>query len=171
MACILILYATAEGQTARIARHIAERLSGPGHSADLVEAHAGEQIPAPADYDAVIVGASVHYGRHPAWLAMALRRHGAALGTRPGAFFSVSLGANPEYATSFLSRARWRPDTVATFAGALKYRQYGWFKRLLVQAFARIGGHETDVSHDHEYTDWNAVARFANAFAERCSRA
>jgi menaquinone-dependent protoporphyrinogen IX oxidase len=34
-----------------------------------------------------------------------------------------------------------------------------------VQAFAVIGGHDTDTSRDYDYTDWKAVESFATAFA------
>jgi menaquinone-dependent protoporphyrinogen IX oxidase len=32
----------------------------------------------------------------------------------------------------------------------------------------RHGGHETDTAQDYEYTDWEAVERFAADFATRC---
>lgn len=115
-------------------------------------------------YAALIVGASVHYGRHPGWLRKALTG-------QPTAFYSVSLSANPDYAAKFLCRAGWQPRLVASFVGALKYSRYGWFKRRLVQAFARMGGHSTDASRDHDYTDWVAVERFAGDFAALLARA
>lgn len=161
VARILILYATVEGQTARIGGAIAERLASAGHHAELRDAASGFD----AACDAVVVGASVHYGSHPRWLRANLRRSRDALSARPAAFFSVSLSANPQYAADFLRRVGWRPQLVASFAGALKYSRYGWFKRRLVQAFARMGGHSTDATRDHDYTDWRAVERFADAFA------
>lgn len=169
MARVLILYATVEGQTARIAGCVAERLRAAGHGVELRDAAGGAD---PAAHDAVIVGASVHYGHHPGWLRKALAHSRAALAGRRTAFFSVSLSVNPDYARDFLRRVGWQPDLVATFTGALKYRQYAWWKRQLVQVFARMGGHDTDTSRDHEYTDWTSVAHFADAFAGRlCPRA
>jgi menaquinone-dependent protoporphyrinogen oxidase len=122
-----------------------------------------------SDYAGVIVGASVHYGHHPAWLARLLRRQG--LRGPKSAFFSVSLGANERYATRFLRRARWKPDLIAVFAGALPYSKYGPVKRLAVRAFAALAGHDTDTSRDYEYTDWKAVERFASAFSEALTSA
>jgi menaquinone-dependent protoporphyrinogen oxidase len=164
MARILIAYASIEGQTARIAARLAERLQARGHAAELREAAAGFDAWA---CDGLIIGASVHYGAPPRWLRAALRRERQALAARTGAFFSVCLSMNPAYGEKFLQRAGWRPQQVATFAGALRYSQYGWFKRRLIQGFARVGGHSTDASRDHEYTDWAAVERFADAFAAR----
>jgi menaquinone-dependent protoporphyrinogen oxidase len=168
VARVLIAHASLEGQTARIADVVGERLRALGHAVELRDAAAGLDA---AACDALIVGASVHYGAHPRWLRVALRGVGEALAARPGAFFSVSLSANPEYARRFLRQVGWQPQIVASFAGALKYRRYGWFKRRLVQAFALMGGHSTDVSRDHDYTDWAGVGRFAEDFAARLARA
>ena len=154
----LVLYASVEGHTERIAQRIASRLRAQGHHVDVARAEA------PLDasrYDGVIIGASVHYGHHPAWLARRLRALG--LDGRRSAFFSVSLGAKQRYAKKFLHKARWRPSLTAVFAGALKYSRYRPFKRLVVRAFAAIGGHDTDTSRDYEYTDWQAVERFSVA--------
>lgn len=168
MARILIAYASLEGQAARIAGVVGERLRARGHAVDLRDAAASVEAGA---CDALIVGASVHYGSHPRWLRAALRGRRDALAARPGAFFSVSLSANEQYAVDFLRRVDWRPQLVASFAGALKYSRYGWFKRRLVQVFARMGGHSTDASRDHDYTDWAAVGRFADDFAGLLARA
>ena len=159
---ILVLYASAEGQTARIAARLAEDLRGRGHTVVLGETQDGVDL---AAYDAVVVGASVHYGRHPARLSSFVRSHASALEMRYGAFFSVSLSGNEQYAAAFLRKAGWRPALVATFVGALRYSRYGWFKRRLVQGFARMGGHSTDTSRDHDYTNWQAVSGFAETFA------
>ena len=160
----LVLYASVEGQTARIAGRIAAGLRSRGHQVQLAR-------DAPADwsrYRGVIVGASVHYGHHPAALARALRA--AHLPSAKTAFFSVSLGAKERYATRFLRKARWHPQLVAVFAGALKYSMYGPLKRLVVRAFAAIAGHDTDTSRDYEYTDWDAVDAFAAAFSSQLRR-
>jgi len=58
-----------------------------------------------------------------------------------------------------------RPRAVAVFAGALRYSRYPWWKRQMLRGFALMGGHDTDPSRDYEYTDWGAVAHFAEAFA------
>lgn len=120
-----------------------------------------------SDYAAMIVGASVHYGHHPARLARLLSRQD--LSATKTAFFSVSLGAKERYATRFLQRARWKPDLVAVFPGALQYSKYGPVKRLVVRAFAAVAGHDTDPSRDYEYTDWQAVERFSESFARLLS--
>lgn len=174
MARILIVYATMEGQTGRIAERMASEMRGAGHAVELTAAGAQKAFPDLAAYDAVIVGASVHYGFHPAYLGRALRRQRDALKARPSAFFSVSLsadgpGANraaaARYVRKFLRGIGWQPAQTAAFGGALRYSVYRGWKRFLVRLFVRVAGGDTDTSRDYEYTDWSAVARFANAFA------
>jgi len=174
----LILYATTEGQTGRIAERMADVLRQRGHLVEARRADAGDPGPDPAGYDGVIVGASIHYGRHPGYLKKLVRAQRAALEARPNAFFSVSLsaggpGAKPEaarrYLEKFLRQAGWRPQQSATLAGALQYSKYGAFKRALMILFVALAGGDTDASRDYEYTDWNEVRRFADDFARRLS--
>jgi menaquinone-dependent protoporphyrinogen oxidase len=171
MARILILHATIEGHTARVAARIAQHLRDRGHA---VQSHRAEMARVGLDlagFDAVIVGASVHYGRHPAHLRKWVRRHRADLAALPGAFFSVSLSARTKppaaqrYLQTFLRQVGWQPQQTATFAGALPYSKYAPWKRLLMIAFVALAGGDTDASRDYEYTDWDAVRRFADGLA------
>ncbi len=68
-----------------------------------------------------------------------------------------------------LSCARWTgiPPQTATFAGALQYSKYGIFKKPVMRLIARMVGNDTDTTRDYEYTDWDAVERFADAFAQQ----
>jgi menaquinone-dependent protoporphyrinogen oxidase len=177
---ILLLYATTEGHTARIAERIARTLRQRGHSVELLPADTARSDLEPATYDAVMVGASIHYGHHPAYLRRLIRRHRAALAARPCAFFSVSLSAGgprpkPEaaqrYLDKFLRRTGWQPQLTASFAGALKYSLYGPIKRRVMIVIVGLGGGNTDTTQDYEYTDWDAVERFADAFAQRLTQA
>ena len=176
MPSTLILYATTEGQTARIAERIARTLRSRGHTAETCPAAEAPADLGAAKHDGVIVGASIHYGRHPGYLRSLVRKHRAALEACPSAFYSVSLsgggpGAKPEaarrYLEVFLRQTGWHPQQTATFAGALPYSRYGTFKRMLMIAFVRLGGGDIDTSRDYEYTDWDDVERFAAAFAQR----
>lgn len=176
---VLLLYATVEGQTARIAERIARTLRDKGHSVEMLPADAARPDLDPAAYDAVMVGASIHYGHHPAYLRKLIRRHRDALAARPCAFFSVSLsagGPNPKpeaaqrYLDKFTRKTGWQPQLTASFAGALKYSVYGPIKRRVMIVFVGLGGGNTDTSQDYEYTDWDAVDRFAGAYAQRLAQ-
>jgi len=175
MARVLILYATTEGHTARVAERMAQRLREQGNTVKALRAEPSAMQPDLERYDGVIVGASVHYGRHPGHLRALLRVHRAALGARRNAFFSVSLsaggpGAKPQaarrYVDTFLRQVGWQPQQTATFGGALQYSKYGALKRLVMILFVGLAGGDTDTSRDYEYTDWNAVDRFIHAFAQ-----
>jgi menaquinone-dependent protoporphyrinogen oxidase len=177
---ILLLYATIEGQTARIAERIARTLREKAHSVDMLPADTDPAQLDPAAYDAVIVGASIHYGHHPAYLRTLIRRHRDALAARPCAFFSVSLSAGgprpkpkaaQRYLDKFLRQTGWQPQLTAKFAGAVKYSVYGPIKRRVMIVFVGLGGGDTDTTRDYEYTDWDAVERFADAYAQRLTQA
>ena len=84
-----------EGQTARIATRIALQLRNCGHSVathrvDKSEPYT-ELTSRLGTFDGVIVGASIHYGKHSSYLRTLLKHCRAKLAERPGAFFSVSL--------------------------------------------------------------------------------
>jgi menaquinone-dependent protoporphyrinogen oxidase len=177
---ILLLYATTEGQTELIAERVARTLREKGHNVEMLPADTAGPGPDPANYDGVMIGASIHYGHHPAYLHKLVRRHGNALAARPCAFFSVSLSAGgprpklaaaQRYLDKFMRKTGWRPQLTASFAGALKYSLYGPIKRRVMIVFMTLGGGETDTSRDYEYTDWDAVERFAEAYAQRLNQA
>jgi menaquinone-dependent protoporphyrinogen oxidase len=60
---------------------------------------------------------------------------------------------------------------MVTFAGALQYREYDFATRLVIPLVMRKGGHPTDTSRDHDFTDWDAVEAFAREFAARLAPA
>ena len=165
---ILVVFHTSEGQTARIADHIAAVLRDLG---DEVEVHDVAGAPAPERYDGVVVGDSIHGMHHSKALTRYVRDHVSVLNKLPTALFQVSLtSANPDdehtataqgLVQELLDRTGFDPDLVGLFAGALVYTQYGWFKRRVMRVISRREGGDTDMTHDHEYTDWQAVEQFA----------
>ena len=180
MSRILLLYASIEGQTQLIAERIAHVLREKAHSVDLLPADTDPARLDPAAYDGVMVGASIHYGHHPAYLRALIRRHRSTLAARPSAFFSVSLSAGgprpkpaaaQRYIDKFLRKTGWQPQLVASIAGAVKYSLYGPIKRRVMIVFVGLGGGETDTSRDYEYTDWEAVEHFAGEYAQRLKQA
>jgi menaquinone-dependent protoporphyrinogen oxidase len=120
---------------------------------------------------------SLHIGKHQPAARRLVVANLARLNAVPSAFFSVSMAAaakNPvdvesarTIASDFPTAAGWRPDAVECVAGRLAYTQYGFITRWLMKRIARKEGGATDTSRDWEYTDWDAVDRFADAFAGR----
>lgn len=167
---VAVVFHSIEGQTERVARRIAELLNARGARADVFPVSA-----APASlwtYDTVVVGGSVHLGRHHRDLAAFIVRHSPELHARPTAFFSVSLTAAQadddsqdlihDIVGQFLDDAGWEPDSVAYFGGALAYTRYNAIKRFIMKRIAARMGQPTDTSRDFEFTDWDAVDRFAD---------
>lgn len=173
MVNVLIAYASTHGHTAKICRRIADVLQSDNLDVDLCDLGAREQ-PDPRQHDAVIVAASIHKGTHQHEVARWARQHRDALADRPSAFISVSLSAAEDTDESreftegalhdFAVETGWKPDRAISLAGALQYREYDFFTRTLMRLLMRHGGHQTDTSQDYDYTDWDAVATFAQHF-------
>jgi menaquinone-dependent protoporphyrinogen oxidase len=174
MTKILIGYGTTEGQTARIADHLAEAIRSHGFEAVAVDLKKSNDLRLD-DYDAMIVGGSIHMGKHQEEVVDFVRTNRAVLERLPSALFSVSLAAHGDtanaeaYITNFEQQTGWHPTKVGLFSGALLYRQYGFLKRWMMKRIVRDkpGEVSTDTSRDHVYTDWDQVTRFAEDFVER----
>ena len=173
----LVLYATGEGQTEKIARRIAERLSERNVPVDLHDV-ADESVTAVAldAYDAIIVGSSIHYSHYDPNLADCLTQFRTALTEIPSAFFSVSLGILSDESSerdevkkitdAYLDETGWTPEIRKDFAGALAYSKYGWLKRHMMHWIVSRAGTRTDVHYDYEFTDWPQVDQFVDEFLE-----
>lgn len=170
----LIVYATNYGQTAKIARRMADLLIASGEGVTLVNAgnhprdfHAGE-------FDGVIIGGSIIGGRHQRALLHFVREHRPLLNALPSAFFSVSgsaaspLGSERAKARAlvneFLDATGWHPALTETIGGAMAYTKYNPFLRWFIKRSVKAAGGPTDTSRDHEMTDWLQVERFVQAF-------
>jgi len=175
---ILIVYGTTEGQTAKIADWIADRLEGRGHEIKLVDSARAPGTLSPEGQDAVIVAASVHQYRHQAAVSQWVRRWRETLNAMPSLFLSVSLSAvnkddRPDaqkIVNRFLNETDWRPTTSRLVAGALKYSQYDFFKRQMMRLIAWREGGPTDTAKDVEFTDWEALGKEVDAFIDRAAR-
>ena len=170
----LIVFASYDGQTARIAERIGARLRGAGHNVTLRPAEALEVLWELDTHDAILVGGAVRFGKHAPRLVELVRDHVQDLERRPSAFFSVCKsaggpGARPEaaqrYVDQFIARTGWKPRIARSFAGALRYTRYNFFVRSMIRLIMTVVGGDTDASRDYEYTDWDAVDAFADEFA------
>lgn len=175
---IAILYASREGHTAAIAAVI-ERTLAQYHTCTLIDI-----AQPPRDFsldavDAVLIGSSVHYGHIAKSVRQFTQRHAERLNAMRSAFFSVSLVARkpgkdtPEgnvYTRKFLAASAWQPQACGVFAGAVNYDRYPLWDRLMVQLIMAMGKGETGRHAHVDYTDWQAVTRFAaHLEAEWCS--
>ena len=179
-----VFYATREGQTRRIAEHLASELRAHGVAVDVHDvARLG-----PVDwtaYSATILAASVHRGHHEKEMLRFVREHRQQLERAKAAFVSVSLSERgvedpnetPErraqYAKDvqrmlddFVADTGWQPTFVKPVAGALMYSRYNLLIRFVMKRIARQAGASTDTSRDHEFTDWAALDVFVESLLQ-----
>lgn len=171
MANVLLVYATQEGQTGKIARRLAETLRAEGHAVELFDAAHG---PAPRElerFQLIVVGGPIHAQGYPRSIIRFVRTHRALLDRVPSAFFSVGLALasrtsdgraqSLEVVERFVENTGWRPRRIELIAGALQYSKYNFLVRSVMRRITAKEGGDTDTSRDYEYTDWPAVDRFA----------
>lgn len=174
---ILVVYSTTEGHTRKIAGFISGILQNAGHEVTIADAT--DDPPLPEGYDAILMGASIHVHKYQSALTDYITRHVNVLNKMPGAFFSVCLAVASDIeeehreaekiTKEFMAQTGWNPIMTTQVAGALKYTEYDYFKRIIMKMISKREGRTTDTSKDHEYTDWKAVERFVNEFADKAS--
>lgn len=171
---LLLAYASTEGQTRKIAGRMAAVAREAGHAVTEVECGAVPRGLDPTAFDGIIVGASVHQGKHQQSAVDFAKRFRPALREIPSAFFSVSLEAAlvgeehqdmaHRYITEFLAESGWEPDITRAIAGALRNSEYDFLKRLVMKFISRREGLMAPGPGDYEFTDWDGVRRFVAEF-------
>ena len=175
---VLITYASTHGHTAKVATRIASVLVTQGAEVEVRDVEDAGAL-RPLEYDVVIVAGSVHAGRHQTEIVDWAKQHAAALNGMPTGFVSVCLAAADDsdearraardYIEDMQDDSGWTPTRSITVAGALQYREYDFVTRLVMRVLMRHGDHPTDITRDYDYTDWDAVERFAGSFRELVS--
>ncbi len=170
---ILIVYASVEGQTAKIADFAAEHITQAGH--DVVLANADD--PATIDFqntDAVVLAAPVHQRMHPKTFEAFIEASKNSLAQHKTLLISVSLSAAfPEglseagnYVAELKTRTGFTPDAELLVAGAVRLIQYDYFAMQLIQHVV-LRDRDYDVSAgEQEFTDWQAVTSGISEFLE-----
>jgi menaquinone-dependent protoporphyrinogen oxidase len=178
---VLIVYGTREGQTRRIATRIADDLRAMNHTVDVLDAASVGSIDW-SRYHAAVVASSVHVGRHAREIVAFAKRYRAELQRLSATFISVTLseaGAEDparsdtqrqqaaadvqKMIADFVKASGWTPARVMPVAGALTYSKYNVLVRFVMKRIARKAGAPTDTSRDYEFTNWDAVDRFAES--------
>ncbi|MFV0449869.1 MAG: menaquinone-dependent protoporphyrinogen IX dehydrogenase [Vibrio sp.] len=170
----LLLYSTREGQTKKIMHNIAQQLEG--YQCEFVDLHECEPMDL-TQYDKVLIGASIRYGKLNTKLYQFIDTHQQQLKNTKAAFYCVNLTARkadqgkdtPEgsvYIKTFLKKSSWQPSLIGVFAGALYYPRYRPIDRMMIRFIMKLTGGETDTSKEIEYTDWEKVSLFAKKFEQ-----
>lgn len=173
---ILIVYGTTEGHTRELCNFAARALRERGLLVTVEEAGQDPSHPDPASYDVVFLAASLHVGRYQPHLVDYARAHHAVLNGRRCAFISVSLsaaGENPhdwegleQCLARFEGETDWTPAATHKAAGAIRYSQYDFFKRLAMKHIAAQRGQRGLSSQDYDLTDYDALSKFVLEFVE-----
>lgn len=176
---ILLVYGTTEGQTRKIADFVAAQLRERHHQVIAVDAAALPADLDPRAFDAVLIAASLHFGHYQSAVVHFVKAHLTTIDAKPNAFLSVSLAAasdDPDDLeglrqcdAAFVARTQWSPGRIHHATGAFRYTEYDFFKRWALKYIAARRGAPTDTSRDHELTDWQALADFAESFAAGAS--
>ena len=171
---IVVIYATTDGQTRKIARFCADQLFALGHTVELVAAGDAEPLDL-ALFDRAILAGSVHLGHLQKSLAELARAHAGPLSHMPSLLVQVSLaaaGSDAEehadlerIAAEFQRDTGWSPGRVEHVAGAFRFTGYDFFRSLAMRYIAMQKGQAVDVRSDREYTDWAALAALMRGWA------
>ncbi len=162
---VLVIYATIEGQTGKIARFVSEELEKLGHTAVLIDANEPSEISF-EQVDAVILAAPVHERRHPQNFEALLSAHAADLATKRVFFLSISLNAAfpegmeeaGEYVTEMKMRTGLDPEREMLVGGAIRIDQYDYFAMQVLQHVVLRDKDYKPGEGRNEFTDWDALS-------------
>jgi len=171
---ILIVYASTEGQTRKIARYCADEVMDMGHSVEMLRA-ADDDGTTLGPVDAVILAGSVHMGHLQKELSDFATAHAGELNEKPTLLLQVSLAVVGDdqkeladldrIAADFCDKAGLRPLAVHQIAGAFRFTQYDFFKSWAMRYIAAKMEQDVDPHADREYTDWAKLADIVKDFA------
>ena len=172
---VLVLYATVEGHTRKIAERASALLEKAGQAVVLADVRE-PGFAVPGRFDGVLICAPIHIGRYPSPVAQFIIDWKAALADVPTAFISVSLAIHSDSAeeraeaeafpAKLEQKTGFHIPKVHHAAGALKFLEYDFFKRMLMRQIASKEGGPVDTSRDHEFTDWAALDTFVQEFSD-----
>ena len=161
---LLILYSTVDGHAKTICEYAQTKLK---NDKDIVIASLDDDSEQKlADFDEILLGASVRYGFHRKNVYEFVRENKEELLKKKTAFFSLNLTARkPEkaspdtnpYIVKFLKKVDWDPDLKSVFAGRLDYPSLNCPNRLAILLIMAITNGPKDLSKVHDFTNWSKV--------------
>lgn len=175
MTSTLLLYSSTDGHTRKIAERVAARFERHAHPIQIVNADDIGEIVLD-EFQAVIVGAPVRYGKHDRRIVNFLEENAERLGKKPNAFFSVNLIARTpakrtadgnSHVSKFLEQLEFEPAHVEVFPGNLDYPSYRWFDRFAIRMIMKMTGGPTKGTEIIDFTDWEQVDDFGNRMVKQ----
>ncbi len=123
-----------------------------------------------SNFDTIIIGASIRYGRHSKKLYKFIQYNQNILNKKNSIFFSVNVVArksgkntpdtNP-YIKKFLKISKWKPKKIEVFAGKVNYPDYNLIDKYVIKFIMFLTDGPTDTSRSYDFTDWSKVDEFA----------
>lgn len=162
---VLVVYASIEGQTRKIAEFAARTIRAEGHEVTLFDATDTVASVSLAGVDRIVLAAPVHERRHPDTFEVFLAARRADLQARPSLFLSVSLNAAFEdgleeagdYVSELKLRTGFTPDEELLVAGAVRSESYDYYASQVIQHSVLRGRGDATPSEDREFTDWDGL--------------
>lgn len=161
----LIIYSTTDGQTVSIAERIGEVLE----NSKVISIADAETLNL-NDFETIVVGASIRYGKHKPEVYKFIKDNLGILDVKKNGFFSVNVVARkPEkntpdtnpYMQKFLELSKWSPKNLSVFAGKIDYPQYKFVDKQMIRFIMWMTKGPTDINGTFEFTDWKKVESFA----------
>ena len=162
---ILLTYSTVDGHTKTICEKILSY--SKTSQVDILPIDRSINI---KDYDTVVIGASIRYGKYREEIFKFIKENEELLNSKDNAFFSVNVVARKEnknkpetnpYLIKFLNKISWQPKILDVFAGKIDYPKYKFLDKYAIKFIMWITKGPTDTSKVYEFTDWNRVKSFA----------
>ena len=162
---ILLTYSTVDGHTKTICEKILSY--SETSQVDILPIDRSINI---KDYDTVVIGASIRYGKYREEIFEFIKENEELLNSKDNAFFSVNVVARKEnknkpetnpYLIKFLNKISWQPKILDVFAGKIDYPKYKFLDKYAIKFIMWITKGPTDTSKVYEFTDWNRVKSFA----------
>lgn len=168
---VLIAYSSRFGHSLKIAEEMGNVFKNNHVAVDLCNLETVTTLPNPIQgYDAVIITASIRYGKFHKKLNEFIAQYKTELKDTLDVFIPINLVArkphkrlleNNNYVQKFLEEAGWQPSKINIMPGALEYPKYNFLDRSMIKFIMWMTKGEMDTSKTIDYTDWDEVRAFA----------
>lgn len=174
---IAIVISTQYGQTAKVAERLQQQLEDGGHIVSIFRLRTEMDFPSIAldRYQGVLIGTPYLDGEFSEPVFNWTKLYARTLNAMPSGFFLVSFMAadtrvqarqdENRALASYREGTNLKPDLVASFGGAIGYLSLKGLKKWKLRKMCKAFGLPTDMSKDHELTDWNEVDQFAAEYS------
>lgn len=175
MSDIVFVFASHDGQTRKIAKHLTSGLEERGTSVSLFDL--GEERPSEAVLETacvIVALGPIRYGYPLRTVDRFLQIHEGLFSSKPLVLFLVNLVARkkekrtPEgnvYLRRWIEKRKLSPALASAIAGKLDYPSYGWFDRFMIRFIMTLTKGPTDPKACIEFTDWAQVDELAGKVA------